>query len=1189
MNANILHLKRALRAALLVLLLSAVGMTNAQEPSDYSQEYFTITSWEPDNTITFYHSNASFTMYISYDKTNWSVFSNQTNTNSSFVLGVGEKAYFKAEAKQMATTDTDNNGRFGATKLFEASGNIMSLFKGDNFVGATTFYSANDTYAYNLFAFFNGATTLLTLENLVLPITQYNKWVLQGFASGCTSLIKAPKELPAQTYQGRNTLVWMFSGCTKLQESPVIRLTSNASGDGWYGMFGNCSSLKRVICLMEGSNLRVTGASYWLNGVPSGGVFYKNSSSTWQSGNHAIPSTWTTRNWSENSSDFVAVTSTPAYRYSCYVEGTSNYYKSGDNVTLKCTPINGYTFNGWYVDGALVSTNDTYSFIASENIEVTPSFVTQAPAPTGAINGIFSVSDSTQVYFSQGNLQYIGSAETPYWKFADHQWDCLGTTTGQNSADQNVDRDLFGWGTSGYDHGATCYQPWSTSESYSDYFAYGSGTNNLFDQTAQADWGYNDIINGGNIENQWRTLEIHEWDYLWWYRPGIRYAHAQVNDVNGTIIFPDTWDTTYYKPNNYNSDVANCADNVLTIDQWLGLEQHGAVFLPAAGYRRGTSVNDVGSGAIYWSSTRGDNYAAMYTYPLGNYYYWGRYNGFSVRLVHPVDAVTSYYIGVVPNPAEGGTVTGTGTYNLGETATMIAAANEGYVFVNWTEGGEVVSTEAIYSFIVTGSRDLVANFTADSGGYHWTVNPNQFPNNMVVIGIIQIEGVEQATTALELGAFCGDTCRGRERLVYVPDFGRYLLYLTLYGENGDVISFRLYNHAIGEEVDKTCVSTITFESDNIVGSVIAPFMFNFVSAVTQTTHFNSGWTWWSTYVEQNGNDGLVQLETGLDANGILIKGQSSGSVMYMSGGWYGNLPALNNEDSYRVKTNVPTDVDIVGDAVLPSEHPITLNPGWTWIGFPSQTAISIDEALAGITPTDFDMLKSQVGSVTYMYGNWYGSLNTLTPGEGLMYKSNSSENITLTFPSGGAKGELRPNLTAENNHWQPNLSAYPDNMTVIAVVEFDEEEPALQQAQGPDETYELAAFANGECRGSVRLLYVEPLNRYVAFLTVAGDEIAELRFGLFNTETGEEYHNAEETLTYESNAVVGNLDAPYVIRFRSNTGLDDLNNRIQVFPNPVERGQTFNIGMTDAEIGEAQEEIINALGVVVETRRATSL
>ena len=44
-----------------------------------------------------------------------------------------------------------------------------------------------------------------------------------------------------------------------------------------------------------------------------------------------------------------------------------------------------------------------------------------------------------------------------------------------------------------------------------------------------------------------------------------------------------------------------------------------------------------------------------------------------------------------------------------------------------------------------------------------------------------------------------------------------------------------------------------------------------------------------------------------------------------------------------------------------------------------------------------------------------------------------------------------------------------------------------------------------------------------------------------------------------------------------------------MFPNPVGKGQTFNVGLADGEIGEAQVDVINALGVVVETRRATSL
>lgn len=50
------------------------------------------------------------------------------------------------------------------------------------------------------------------------------------------------------------------------------------------------------------------------------------------------------------------------------------------------------------------------------------------------------------------------------------------------------------------------------------------------------------------------------------------------------------------------------------------------------------------------------------------------------------------------------------TFNYGETATITAVPNEGYAFVNWTNDGQVVSTEATYEFQVTTDADLVANF-----------------------------------------------------------------------------------------------------------------------------------------------------------------------------------------------------------------------------------------------------------------------------------------------------------------------------------------------------------------------------------------------------------------------------------------------------------------------------------------------
>jgi hypothetical protein len=62
------------------------------------------------------------------------------------------------------------------------------------------------------------------------------------------------------------------------------------------------------------------------------------------------------------------------------------------------------------------------------------------------------------------------------------------------------------------------------------------------------------------------------------------------------------------------------------------------------------------------------------------------------------------------SPAEGGIVTGTGNYNAGETAKLWAITAPGYNFLNWTEGGVVVSTSDVYTFVTEGSRTLVANF-----------------------------------------------------------------------------------------------------------------------------------------------------------------------------------------------------------------------------------------------------------------------------------------------------------------------------------------------------------------------------------------------------------------------------------------------------------------------------------------------
>ncbi len=63
-------------------------------------------------------------------------------------------------------------------------------------------------------------------------------------------------------------------------------------------------------------------------------------------------------------------------------------------------------------------------------------------------------------------------------------------------------------------------------------------------------------------------------------------------------------------------------------------------------------------------------------------------------------------------PVEGGTTTGDGLYDDGSNVTLVATANAGYSFTNWTEGGLPVSSAASYTFVAGADHDLVANFTA---------------------------------------------------------------------------------------------------------------------------------------------------------------------------------------------------------------------------------------------------------------------------------------------------------------------------------------------------------------------------------------------------------------------------------------------------------------------------------------------
>ena len=124
---------------------------------------------------------------------------------------------------------------------------------------------------------------------------------------------------------------------------------------------------------------------------------------------------------------------------------------------------------------------------------------------------------------------------------------------------------------------------------------------------------------------------------------------------------------------------------------------------------------------------------------------------------------------------------------------------------------------------------------------HWNCDPSLYPNTMTIVGVVEIDEAEQGNTSLEVGAFCGTECRGSEMLRSFPQVNRFLVFLTVYGEDNDAIIFKLYDHGTGEELD-AYVEGMTFTIDAMHGTPVEPYEFNFIPYYTVTAAVNPSGT-----------------------------------------------------------------------------------------------------------------------------------------------------------------------------------------------------------------------------------------------------------------------------------------------------------------------------------------------------------
>ena len=375
---------------------------------------------------------------------------------------------------------------------------------------------------------------------------------------------------------------------------------NRSAGIGSGGKGSSCGNIT-----INGGTVTATGGQY-AAGIGGGGIYDTYSSSC---GDITIENT---------------VTSVTATKGS----GASNSIGAGVNGTCGTVTIGG-------VVGAITTSPYTYP----------------VPVPSGAINGKFTINGSgDQVYFSQGNLQATTSdlGANWSWAFAANQWDYIGNNTANNkingngTVSENGTVDLFGWvGASSDWTGAALYGISSAGW----HGGYGTSTTDAL----KSDWG-------NTIGSGWRTLTKDEWYYLFSTRTSgstvnetldARYTKATINSdgtgVNGLILFPDGVTIAGVDATSWGTINGNSAwDTKCTSAQWAALAAKGCVFLPAAGYRFGTDVNDyyVGGYGYYWSSTAYEsdaNYAynvSFFEYDVDPAEYCDRRDGGnSVRLV----------------------------------------------------------------------------------------------------------------------------------------------------------------------------------------------------------------------------------------------------------------------------------------------------------------------------------------------------------------------------------------------------------------------------------------------------------------------------------------------------------------------------------------------------------------------------
>jgi len=206
-----------------------------------------------------------------------------------------------------------------------------------------------------------------------------------------------------------------------------------------------------------------------------------------------------------------------------------------------------------------------------------------------------------------------------------------------------------------------------------------------------------------------------------------------------------------------------------------------------------------------WSAGTGGNSTHVAQVPAvtGDYNYVNRAGDTAFTMLNA--ATEPVTITVDRMPAASGSVTGGGTFNPGDSVTVTATPIIDRAFINWTEAGVVVSTNASFTFSADGHKTLTANFTGPNTG-PYMINAVANPG---VYGNVGGAGMVNAGEIRELDISAADG-----------------LSFVGWTENGEIVTLP-YNDAnqvyeVTATADRNLVANFAYRYDSLIHGVVSP-------------------------------------------------------------------------------------------------------------------------------------------------------------------------------------------------------------------------------------------------------------------------------------------------------------------------------------------------------------------------------